>query len=53
MRKEDVFLVYKMLLQIRDLSEKLEDSLKKQDFIKISQLKQKILEMQRSLAKIL
>ena len=53
MRKEDVFLAYKMLLQIRDLSEKLEDSLKRQDFIKISQLKQKILEMQRSLAKIL
>ncbi len=53
MKREDVFLAYKMLVQMRDLSEKLEDSLKKQDFIKTSQLKQKMLEMQRSLAKIL
>lgn len=53
MKKEDVFLAYKMLVQMKDLSERLEDSLKKQDFVKSSQLKQKIMEVQRGLAKIL
>jgi|GEM_PF-3305404 len=53
MKKEDIFLAYKMLVQMKDLSEGLEDSLKKEDFSKVSQLKQKIMELQRSLAKIL
>lgn len=53
MRKEDVFLAYKMLVQMREISEKLEDSIKKEEFEKVSQFKQKLLEIQRSLAKIL
>lgn len=53
MKKEDIFLAYKMLVQMRELSEKLDDSIKKEDFDKVSQLKQKILELQRGLEKIL
>lgn len=53
MRKEDVFLAYKMLVQMREISEKLEDSVGQGDFEKVSQFKQKLLEIQRSLAKIL
>lgn len=53
MRKEDVFLAYKMLVQMREISEKLEESVKKEDFEKVSQFKQRLLELQRSLSKIL
>lgn len=53
MRKEDVFLTYKMLVQMKDLSDKLDSALKKEDFAQASQIKQKLMEIQRSLAKIL
>ncbi len=53
MRKEDVFLVYKMLVQMREISDKLEESIKKEDFERASQFKQRLLEIQRSLSKIL
>ncbi|MGV8130755.1 MAG: UvrB/UvrC motif-containing protein [Candidatus Pacearchaeota archaeon] len=53
MKKEDVFLAYKMLVQMKELSEKLDDSIKKEDFERANQFKQKILELQRSIKKIL
>lgn len=53
MKKEDIFLAYKMLVQMKDLSEKLDDSIKKEDLDMAFQFKQKLLELQRSIKKIL
>lgn len=53
MKREDVFLMYKILVQMRDFADKLDEAIKLNDFERASQLKQKIIELQGSLRKIL
>lgn len=53
MKKSDIFPTYKVLIQMRDLADKLDEAVKKEDLNKASQIKIKILELQRSLKKLL
>ncbi|MEK6909153.1 MAG: hypothetical protein AABX23_03820 [Nanoarchaeota archaeon] len=53
MRKEDVVLAYKMLVQMKDIVNKLDNALEKHEFEMVSQLKEKLFELQRSFDKIL
>ena len=53
MKREDILPIYKTLAQMRELADKRGDAIKKDDFDKASQIKEKILELQRSLKKII
>lgn len=49
MRKESVYSAYKVLTQMRALADSLDEAIKKEDLPKIEMIKQKMLELQRSL----
>jgi protein-arginine kinase activator protein McsA len=53
MKRDDVPSIYKVLVQMKDFADKLENALKNQDFDKASQIKLKLLDLQRSLKKII
>jgi hypothetical protein len=53
MRKEDVFLAYKLLVEMRNLADILEKSLADKDIVKANEAKQKLIELQRRLDKVL
>jgi hypothetical protein len=53
MEKESVLPAYKLLIGMKELTLQLEDALKKEERDKASKIKQKLLELQRSLGRIL
>lgn len=53
MRKEDVLSAYKILAAMKDLTDKLDEALKKDDVEKALKLKSTLIEMQRRLQKTL
>ena len=52
MKKGNLLPAYKLLVQMRDFASKLDDCIKKGELEKASQIKIKILELQRGLKKI-
>jgi len=53
MKRSDILPVYKTIVQMRELAERLDKSLEKEDFSQASEVKIKILELQRSLKKLI
>ena len=53
MKRDDVFLASKLLVQMRNFADKLDEAQKKEDINQIRLIKIKFLELQRSFKKLL
>ena len=53
MKRDDVLTAYNTLVQMKGLADKLDEAINNREFDKASQIKLKILELQRGLKKII